>query len=254
VVDVYGLNLLALILLLSLVLAISESSEKLLRPKEVCQRLGVSYSTLSRWVREGRIKAVRTAGGKFRVPESEVRRIAEGLPISKEIRAVIYVRVSSSDQKSELERQIQYLTEYCVAKGYRVVGVLSDVASGLKTDRKGLMKLFNYVVNRQVDVVVVMYRDRLTRFGFEYLEFFFKQYGVRIEVVFGEEPKDVYQELVEELIEIVTFFSGKLYGMRSHREKRLVNGFKKLLEEVEKSEGGNQDCSSQVSSTSEESV
>jgi len=209
-----------------------------LRPKEVCQRLGISYSTLSRWVREGRIRAIRTAGGKFRVPESEVRRIAEGLPISKEIRAIIYARVSSSDQRSDLERQVEYLTQYCSSKGYRVVDVITDVASGLKTDRKGLAKLFNYVVNRQVDVVVVTYRDRLTRFGFEYLEYFFKQYGVRVEIALGEEPKDSHQELVEDLIEIVTSFAGKLYGMRSHRKKKLVEGFKKLLEEVEKSERG----------------
>jgi len=208
----------------------------LLRPKEVCHRLGISHSTLSRWVREGRIRAVRTAGGVFRVPESEVRRIAEGLPISKEVGAVIYARVSSSDQRSDLERQTQYLTQYCSSKGYRVVDALSDVASGLKTDRRGLLKLFDYVVNRQVDVVVVTYRDRLTRFGFEYLEHFFNQYGVRIEVVFGGEPKDAYQELVEDLIEIVTSFAGKLYGLRSHKEKRLVEGFKKLLEEVEKSD------------------
>jgi excisionase family DNA binding protein len=215
---------------------ISKPSERLLRPREVCQRLGISYSTLSRWVREGRIKAIRTAGGKFRVPESEVRRIAEGLPTSKEIRAIVYVRVSSADQKSDLERQIEYLTQYCSSKGYKVVDVLSDVASGLKTDRRGLLKLFNYVVNRQVDVVVVTYRDRLTRFGFEYLEYFFKQYGVRVEVVFGEEPKDAYQELVEDLIEIVTSFAGKLYGLRSHKKKRFVEGFKKLLEEAEKGE------------------
>ena len=207
-----------------------------MRPGEVCQRLGISYSTLSRWVREGRIRVVRTAGGKYRVPESEVRRIAEGLPMSKEVRVVIYARVSSFDQKSDLERQVQYLTQYCSSKGYRVVDVLSDVASGLKTDRKGLLKLFNYVVNRQVDIVVITYRDRLTRFGFEYLEYFFNQYGVRIEVVFREEPKDVYQELVEDLIEIITSFAEKLYGMRSHKKKRLVEGFKKLLEEVEKSE------------------
>jgi excisionase family DNA binding protein len=215
---------------------ISGPSERLLRPKEVCKRLGISYPTLSRWVREGRIKAIRTAGGVFRVPESEVRRIAEGLPISKEVRAVIYARVSSSDQRSDLERQIQYLTQYCSSKGYRVVDVLSDVASDLKTDRKGLLKLFDYVVNRQVDVVVVTYRDRLTRFGSGYLDYFFKQYGVRVEVVFGEEPRDAYQELIEDLIEIVTSFAEKLYGSRSHKKKRLVEGFKKLLEEVERSE------------------
>jgi len=219
-----------------LVSAVSGPSEKLLRPKEVCQRLGISYSTLSRWVREGRIRAIRTAGGVFRVPESEVRRIAEGLPISREVRAIVYARVSSADQKSDLERQVQYLIQYCSSKGYRVVDVLSDVASGLKTDRRGLLELFDYVVNRQVDVIVVTYRDRLARFGFEYLEHFFNQHGVRVEVVFGEEPKDAYQELVEDLIEIVTSFAGKLYGMRSHKKKRLVEGFKKLLEEVEKSE------------------
>ncbi|MCC6009875.1 MAG: IS607 family transposase [Fervidicoccaceae archaeon] len=211
-------------------------SERLLRPKEVCQRLGISYSTLARWVREGRIRAIRTAGGKYRVPESEVRRIAEGLPISKEVRAIIYARVSSADQKSDLERQIEYLTQYCSSKGYKIIDIVTDVASGLKTDRNGLLKLFNNIINRQVDVVVVTYRDRLTRFGYEYLEYFFKQYGVRTEVVFGEEPKDAYQELVEDLIEIVTSFAGRLYGMRSHKKKRLVEGFKKLLEKVEKSD------------------
>ena len=142
-----------------------------------------------------------------------------------EVRAVIYARVSSSDQKSDLERQIQYLTQYCSAKGYRVVGVLSDVASDLKTNRRGLMKLFDHVISKQVDVVVVTYRDRLTRFGFEYLEYFFKQHGVRIEAVCGEEPKNAYQELVEDLIAIVTSFVGKLYDMRSHRKKKLVLGY-----------------------------
>jgi predicted site-specific integrase-resolvase len=121
-------------------------------------------------------------------------------------------------------------------KRVKVVDVLSDVTSGLKTDRRGLLKLFNYVVNKQVDVIVITYKDRLTRFGFEFLEYFFKQYGVGIEVVFGEEPKDAYQELVEDLIEIVTSFAGKLYGLRSRKKKKLVEGFKKLLEEVEKSE------------------
>ncbi len=91
-------------------------------------------------------------------------------------------------------------------------------------------------MNRKVDVIVVTHRDRLTRFGFEYLEYFLNQYGVRVEVVFGEEPKDAYRELVEDLIEIATFFAGRLYGLRSRKKKRLVEGFKKLLEEVDKSD------------------
>jgi putative resolvase len=211
--------------------------EKLLKPREFCEVVGISYNTLKQWVREGRVKVYRTATGRWRIPYSEVERIL-GLrqKYTEETRAVIYARVSSSDQESDLERQIQYLTQYCASKGYRVVDVLSDVASGLKTDRRGLLKLFDYVINRQVDVVVVTYRDRLTRFGFEYLEYFFNKYGVRIEVAFGEEPKGAYQELVEDLVEIVTSFAGKLYGLRSRKKKRLVEGFKKLLEEVEKVE------------------
>jgi len=207
----------------------------LLRPKEACKALGISYVTLRRWIKEGKIRAVRTLGGKYRIPESEVKRLLSGIE-TREVRALIYARVSSSVLRKDLERQIQYLTQYCLAKGYRVVGILSDIASGLKINRRGLLKLFNYVVNKQVDVVVVTYKDRLTRFGFEYLEYFFRQYGVRIEVVYGDEPRDAYQELVEDLLAIITSFAGKLYGMRSHKKKKLVQGFKKLLKEVEKND------------------
>ncbi|GAY25122.1 IS607 family transposase [Desulfurococcaceae archaeon AG1] len=207
-------------------------SERLLRPKEVCEKLGVSYTTLRRWIESGYIRAIRTVGGKYRIPESEVRRLLEGRV--KEVRAVVYARVSSQDQKEDLERQIKYLLEYCASKGYKVVEVLTDIASGLKTDRKGLRRLFDLITSRQAEVVVVTYRDRLARFGFEYLEYFLNQFGTRIEAVYGEEPKDAHRELVEDLIEIVTSFAGKLYGMRSHRKKRLVEGFEKLLEEVER--------------------
>ncbi len=208
-------------------------SERLLPPREACKRLGIHFVTLKRWIYSGRIRAVRTPTGRWMIPESEVERIIRGKAEVKEVRAVIYARVSSSDQKKDLERQIQHLTQYCSAKGYKVVDVLSDIASGLKTNRRGLLKLFSYIVNEQVDVVVVTYRDRLTRFGFEYLEYFFKQFGVRIEIVYGEVPRDTYQELVEDLIAIVTSFAGKLYGMRSHKKKKLVQDFKRLIKEVE---------------------
>ena len=211
-------------------------SERLLPPREACRRLGIHFVTLKRWIYSGKIRAVKTPTGRWMIPESEVERIIGGKEEVEEVRAVIYARVSSSDQKSGLERQIEYLTQYCTAKGYRVVDVLSDIASGLKTNRGGLQKLFNRVVNKQVDVVVITYKDRLTRFGFEYLEYFFRRYGVKIEVVYGEEPKDAYQELVEDLLAIVTSFAGKLYGMRSHKTRGLIQGFKHLLEEVEKND------------------
>jgi len=117
------------------------------------------------------------------ISESEIDRIVSGKEGIKEVRAIIYARVSSNDQRNDLEKQIQYLTQYCSAKGYKVIDILSDIASGLKTDRRGLLKLFNYVVNKQADVIVITYKDKLTRFGFECLEYFFKQFGVRIEVI-----------------------------------------------------------------------
>jgi len=206
-------------------------SERLLPPREACRRLGIHFVTLKRWIYSGKIRAVKTPTGRWMIPESEVERIIGGKEEVKEVRAVIYTRVSSSDQKSDLERQIEYLTQYCTTKGYKVIDILSDIASGLKTNRRGLLKLFNYVVNKQADIVVITYRDRLTRFGFEYLEYFFSQYGVKIEVVYGEEPKGAYQELVEDLIAIVTSFACKLYGMRSHKVKKLKETVEKELKE-----------------------
>ena len=137
--------------------------------------------------------------------------------------------MGSSDRKSDLERQVEYLKEYCSARGYNLVDVLMDVASGLNEKRRGLKKLFEYVINGKVDVVVVSYKDRLTRFGFKYLEEFFSSHGVRIEVVFGEEPKDLRQELIEDLIAIVSSFAGRLYGMRSRKKKKVVESFKQAI-------------------------
>ena len=202
--------------------------ERLLRPKEACQLLSISYSTLLRWIREGKIRVVTTEGGKYRIPYGEIKRYLER---REEIRAVIYARVSSADQREDLERQVNYLTNYATAKGYKVVEVIKDVASGLNTQRKGLLRLFKLVEGRNVDIVLITHKDRLTRFGFEYLEEFFSTTGVRTEVVLGEEPEDT-KELVEDLISIITSFAGKIYGMRSHKKTVLVQGVKELMGEL----------------------
>ncbi len=198
---------------------------KMYRTGKVAEMLGVHKVTVIRWIKQGKIRAVRI-GREFRVPEDEVKRLLKGKLTDT---AVIYARVSSSDQKSDLERQVEYLKEYCSARGYAVVDILTDVASGLNEKRRGLKELFDYVVNGKVDVVVVSYKDRLTRLGFRYLEEFFNSHGVRIEVVFGEEPKDLQPELIEDLIAIVTSFAGRLYGMRSHKKKMVVESVKQAI-------------------------
>jgi len=205
-------------------------NERLLTSREFCELVGNKYPTFSQYVREGNIKVIYTSTGNIRVLYSGVERFLS-LILEKETRTTIYARLSSNNQKEDLKKQIEDLNQYFVAKGYKVVDVLSDVGRGLNAERKGLMKPFDYVVNRKTDVVVITYKDR--RFGFEYLEFFFKQYNVKIEAVLGEEIKSAYQELIDDLMSIVKSFASKLYGIRSQRKKKFVEGAKKLMEEVE---------------------
>jgi len=208
-------------------------SEKLLTLEEACRRLGIHPNTLRKWDKQGKIKCIRTIGGRRRIPESEVERLMGFVKPDVSKNAVIYVRVSSYDQKQKgvLERQKQSLLDYAKSKGYEVVAILEDVASGLNENRRSLDRVFDFVEERKIGVVVVAFKDRLTRFGFRYLERYFSSYGVRIEVVNGEEPKDAYRELVEDLVALVSSFAGKLYGLRSHKYKEVVEGVRKLVAE-----------------------
>ena len=195
---------------------------RLYRTGEAAKRLGVTRMTVLRWIKAGKIKAYKV-GREHRIPESEIKRILEG-KVPDEV--VIYARVSSRDQKEDLERQVEYLKGYCTTKGYKVARILTDIASGLNEDRKGLRQLFRLVESGEITKVVITCRDRLTRFGFRYLEQYFSSHGVEIEVIFDDESKTPEKELVEDLLSIVTSFAGKLYGTRSHKKKRLVEAVK----------------------------
>jgi len=195
--------------------------EKLYRVSELAELIGVSRVTVVKWIRSGRISAY-NINGYYYIPESEVEKLLRG--VSTTVRRVaIYVRVGGNMQKDDLERQIASLEDY-VRKQFPQSEyiVVKDIASGLKEDRKGLRKLIDLARRRQIDAVIVAYRDRLTRFGFTYLEELFKAYGVRVIVAFQEESKDYMQELVEDLIEIVTSFADKIYGKRSHKYRKVV--------------------------------
>lgn len=198
---------------------------RLYRTGEAAKRLGVTKMTVLRWIKAGKIKAYKV-GREHRIPESEIKRILEGKVPDK---VVIYARVSSRDQKEDLERQVEYLKGYCTTKGYKVARILTDIASGLNENRKGLRQLFRLVESGEITKVIITYRDRLTRFGFRYLEQYFSSHGVEIEVIFDDESKTPEKELVEDLLSTVTSFAGKLYGMRSHKKKRLVEAVKNAL-------------------------
>lgn len=201
--------------------------ERYLTPSEVAEIFGMSRSGVIKWIREGKIKAIEI-NGRWRIPYSEVEKLLSGGKIKQ---VAIYARVSSNTQKDDLERQLNALRDW-VKKTLREVSVIEvkDIGSGLKEDRRGLKKLLELAKRRQIDVIVVAYKDRLTRFGFEYLAELFKAYGVNVIIAFQEEPKDYMQELVEDFVEIVKSFASRIYGHRSHKYVKVV----KCVEDAEK--------------------
>ncbi|MEM0053395.1 MAG: IS607 family transposase [Nitrososphaeria archaeon] len=199
--------------------------EKLYTLKEAKRLLGVTTRTIQRWDKEGKIRVVRTVGGRRRVPESEIKRI---LGLREERIAIGYARVSSSTQKDDLERQKQLILTYAKEKGYGEVQVLSDVGSGLNENRKNFLRLLDMVFERKISKVIVAYKDRLTRFGFETLKRVFSAFGTEIEVI-NHEEKTPQEELVEDLITTVSHFAERLYGLRSHKYREVVEGVKKLI-------------------------
>jgi excisionase family DNA binding protein len=199
--------------------------ERLYRVSEVAKMLNVSNVAVRKWIKSGKLRAKRV-GKLWMIPESELKLFLGEK--TKEIRAVIYARVSSHKQKKDgnLERQVERLRNYCSARGYKIVDVITDVASGLKEDRSGLIKLFDMVENKKIDVVVVEFKDRLTRFGFDYLQRYFGSHGVRIEVV-EETDKNYFEELIEDFVSIIISFAARIYGKRSQK-------FRKVRDFVEK--------------------
>jgi len=198
--------------------------ERLYTLKEAKKLLGVTTRTIQRWDKQGKIRVVRTIGGRRRIPESEIKRIL-GL---KEERVVVgYARVSSTTKKDDLERQKQLIRSYAEEKGYGEIEILSDVGSGLNERRKGFLKLLEMVAEGKISKVIIVCEDRLTIFGFETLRKMFQAFGTAIEVINSEDKTP--KELVEDLITIVSHFAGKLYGMRSHKYKEVVEGVRRLV-------------------------
>jgi excisionase family DNA binding protein len=192
----------------------------MLKPKEVCQKLGISYRTLQSYVKKGYIKPVILQSGKWRFREEDVERL---MGIVRKRKVILYARVSSNTQKDDLVNQVKYLEEN--VKDYDQV--ITDVGSSLNMKRKGFLKLLRMILNNEVSKVVIAYPDRLVRFGFEIIEEACKAHNCEI-VILNKEDKTPEQELIEDLTSILVSFSGKLYEMRSHKYEEV----KKCVEEL----------------------
>ncbi len=189
--------------------------------------IGKNPQTLREWDKKGIFKAHHVAPTGYRYYSQEQLNYFLGIKgIKSTDRKVIgYCRVSSHKQKDDLKRQIENVKTYMLARGYQFE-VITDIGSGINYNNKGLNQLIDMITNSEVEKVVILYKDRLLRFGFELVENLCVKYGTTIEIIDTTE-KTEEQELVEDLIQIITVFSSRLQGKRANKAKKMI---KELLE------------------------
>lgn len=202
--------------------------DRLLTIAETRKLLNVSKSTLQRWDREKILIAQRTEGGHRRYLLSEIEALMgkknEEKPESKEIVVATYARCSTQDQKQhgDLDRQSARIFEYCTKHKYKVEYIIKDIGSGLNDKRKGFAQLCNLAIEGKINKAVIEHKDRLTRFQFNLIEFFFKSYGVDIEVVDNKECSE-QEELVNDIMMLLASFNGKYYSLRAQENRKKRN-------------------------------
>ena len=204
---------------------------KLVMISEAAAYLGVTTSTLRRWEREGRLKACeRTAGGQRRYDLSKLRPHLFRLKQDNTCQVTYgYARVSSHDQKDDLKRQQEILEMYCAAQGWSYE-IISDLGSGMNYHKRGLKKLLNTILDGNINRLVLTHKDRLLRFGAELVFSLCEIKGVEIVIINQGGESSFEEELAQDVLEIITVFSARLYGARSQKNKKLVNDLKKAVE------------------------
>ena len=203
---------------------------------QAARYLGVNIMTLRRWDEDGKLKPIKTIGKHRRYDINDLDYYLlhkDDEPVIKKNnnKAICYARVSSSDQKEDLERQALVLEEYCKSNNYKFE-TIKDLGSGLNYKKKGLLNLINKIINKEIDKIIITYKDRLIRFGYELIEHLCKKNNVEI-IVLNNDEKDKNQELVEDMLSIIIVFSSRLYGSRSKKSKKMINEFLEMLEEYD---------------------
>jgi predicted site-specific integrase-resolvase len=228
-----------------------DTHEQLLRPKDVLQYLNISPSTLCRWTKENKLKFVTTKGGKHRYYQKEIFAFRNNQEIKKSNsnkiqpdhstsstssstftpldhrKRICYCRVSSSSQKDDLNRQVLFFRSQ-----YPNHTIITDIGSGLNFKRRGLQTILDFAIQGDLLEIVVTHKDRLCRFGFEFIERIISKTtnGDGKIVVLDQRTSSAHDELISDLISIITVFSSRMYGVRSHSIK---NKIKQTIHEEE---------------------
>jgi len=195
--------------------------------------------TLRNWDKSGKLTPSHTGSNGYRYYSHQ--QLIEVLNIkddSEKSRVIIgYCRVFSNKQKDDLQRQVDNLNKYLISlnKPYEII---TDIGSGINYKKKGLRDLLKKINNKEVDKIIVLYKDRLLRFGFELIEYMANLNGCEIEILDSTE-KTQQEELVEDLIQIITVFSCRLQGKRANRTRKMIDDL--IKEGDEEIDQGNQD-------------
>jgi len=199
---------------------------------EAAAVLGVSITTLRRWEAEGRLIAEHTPGGHRRYDLAKLRpeqfRVAE----AAKRKTIAYARVSSQDQKEDLERQRQVLELYCARQGW-TFEVIADLGSGMNYQKRGLKRLLAVILDEEVGRLVITHKDRLLRFGAELVFAICEAKGVEVVILNQGEDTTFEEDLAKDVLEIITVFSARLYGARSHKNAKLLAGVAQAVKDAE---------------------
>ena len=204
---------------------------KYMKANQVLKILGISRSTLYRYKRDGIIKTSAKFNDNFyEYDDDSVYALIGQKKQKKDKKIISYARVSTQNQKKQLVEQNQRIYDSCISRGLQLDQQFSDIKSGMTSDRKEFQEVLQMIIRGDVELLVIENKDRLVRFGYEILEQIFKYFGTKILVLNDIlENKSYEQELTEDLISIIHYFTMKNY---SHRRK--LNKLRKELESTEK--------------------
>ena len=200
------------------------------KPKDFAELLGVSVRTLQRWDNEGILKANRTPTNRRYYTYQQYLNF-KGQTTKEDIRdIVIYARVSTRNQKDDLINQVDFLKQYCNAKGMIVNQYIEDFGSGLNYNRKKWNKLLDDVIENKIKLIVVSNKDRFIRFGYDWFDKFCSKFNTKILVV-NNDVLSPREELVQDIVSILHVFSRRLYGLRKY--KQMIKGDEEIAKELQ---------------------
>nr|WP_275973861.1 IS607 family transposase [Argonema galeatum] len=197
-----------------------------LTPQEAALLLGVTVKTLHRWELDGKIKSTRTAGGHRRYDIADLIGNRSGNELT-----VGYARVSSHDQKEDLTRQILVLESYCAKHGWEFE-IIQDLGSGMNYKKKGLIRLIKLITTYQVERLVLTHKDRLLRFGSDLIFTLCESFGTEVIIINRSDDSTFEEDLAADVLEIITVFSARLYGSRSHKNKKIVEELREVAKKL----------------------